>query len=133
MLEAERIDRVLRESDIKKASAFFGISESTLNELNDKCLLNVGYIRENLIREDWKRLTSGLQYIVEKNKAFSFPEVTEIICHHWQISTRKLNEITKAARKKLVFCPICGIRVEPIASQKTKGLCKDCFTKTFKV
>ncbi len=130
MLESVKITRVLRDDDVKKASAVLGIGEAVLAECNDKCLLNVEYIREILIREDWRKLTSGLQYLVERNRAYSYPEVTEAVCRHWQITKRQLTEILKGRAMKMVFCPVCGIRVEPLASKRTGGLCANCFTES---
>lgn len=133
MLEAAKITRVLRDIDVKKASAYFGISEAAISELNDRCLINVPYVREILIREDWKKLTSGLQYLVERNRAYSYPEITDAVCKQWQITKRQLQEIVKGRVPNMCFCPVCGIRVDPMASKRTNGICVNCFTESLNI
>lgn len=130
MLESVKITRILRDSDVLKASAVLGIEYSVLAQLNDRALLNTEYIRETLIREDFRKLTSGLRYLVERNNAYSYPEVTDAVCKHWDITKRQLRDIVKKKNVQMAFCPNCGKRVEPIASKRTGGLCADCFTES---
>lgn len=56
MSQASKIQHVLRDVDIQKASALFDVDEATLHRLNDQFLLNVEYIREELIKHDWTSL-----------------------------------------------------------------------------
>ena len=54
--QASKIQYVLREKDIEKAAEVCGVDVTSLRVFNDKRLLNVEYIRDKLIKHDYKKL-----------------------------------------------------------------------------
>ena len=134
MKQANKIQYVLRDVDIQKASAIFGVDEATLQRLNDQFLLNVDYIRDEIIRSDWRQLIKGLKFLVEKDKGYTYPEVAKAICRHYNISRKALtNIINSKHNRNMVFCKRCGIRISKVAYERTGGLCNNCLVESFDI
>lgn len=127
-MAASKIMYVLREKDIKKASVLFGVDEVSLRVLNEKRLLNAEYIRNCLIRNDFKKLTNGLELLSSVNKAYTYPEATAAVCNEYGISKKAFSQIYNSKiNAGMVFCTKCGKRVTRQQFEKTNGLCEDCF------
>lgn len=131
MAVANRIMYVLREKDIKKASVLFGIDEISLRTLNEKRLLNAEYIRECLIKNDFKKLTSGLELLAKDSKTYAYPEAIAAVCNEYGIAKSEFPKIYNSRiNKHMLFCTKCGKRVTKVEYDKTNGLCGDCFALT---
>ena len=76
---APKIEHILREVDIRKASAIFGVDETSLRLLNDKALLNAEYIRDRLIKHDYTKLIDGLELLADENKNYTYPEAVKAV------------------------------------------------------
>lgn len=130
-LIAEKIEHILREQDIRKASVIFDIDEITLRKLNDKALLNAEYIRETLIKYDYNKLIDGLELLATENKAYTYPEATKAVCNEYGISRIVLNKILNSKRNSnMRFCVKCGKRIMKSQNERTNGLCEDCFANS---
>lgn len=122
---------VLREKDIKKASVLFDVEEASLRVLNEKRLLNAEYIRERLIKNDFKKLTNGLELLARVNKTYTYPEAVIAVCNEYNISKKAFYQIYNSKTNScLIFCQKCGKRINKQQFEKTNGLCEDCFAKT---
>ncbi len=131
MKQASKIQHVLRDVDIQKASSLFDIDEATLHRLNDQFLLNVEYIREELIKHDWNKLVKGLKYLVDQNQGYTYPEVSKAVCDNYNISRRTLTNILKSNHNRnMVFCKRCGTRISKVLYERTGGLCSNCVAET---
>lgn len=129
--QASKIQYVLREKDIEKAAEVCGVDVTSLRVFNDKRLLNVEYIRDKLIKHDYKKLTNGLRFLVDENRTYTFPEVAAAICGNYNISKKAFNQIINSKiNEGAVFCQRCGIRVSKQQYKKTNGLCENCFAAT---
>lgn len=131
MPEAERIELILRDKDIKKAANLLGIEEFVLKRLNDQRLLNAPYIRDTLIRSDYERLTRGLTYLVDQENEYTFPEIKKALCKEYSIKMNALNVILHGRQNgNMIFCKKCGFRISPKTANRTGGLCSSCFADT---
>ena len=89
----KRIQNILRDKDIKKASNLLGIDELTLKRLNDQRLLNSEYIRDLIIRSDYEKLVRGLRYLIDQENAYTFPEIKKALTKEYSVSMQTLNNI----------------------------------------
>lgn len=115
MKQASKIQHVLRDVDIQKASSLFDIDEATLHRLNDQFLLNVEYIREELIKHDWNKLVKGLKYLVDQNQGYTYPEVSKAVCDNTTSAVEHLR-ISSRATIIEIWCSVKGVAQE---SQKS--------------
>lgn len=130
-MEAPKINYILRERDILKASQVFDTNVMTLRKLNDQRLLNTEYIRDVLIRYDYDKLTRGCRYLVAENRAYTFPEVMKAIMQEYGISKQTLNSILHGKNNRTMhFCKVCGQRVPGHTYERTGGLCSNCHADT---
>lgn len=125
------VQHVLRECDIEKATVVFGVDEESLRRMNDQHLLNTEFIRDNLIMYDWRAMTKGLKALNVLKRGYTFPEVGEALCKHYNISKQHLNLLLNGALKKdYIFCKRCGLRITRATHDRTGGLCSHCFSDT---
>jgi hypothetical protein len=133
-MEANRINYKLRDKDIQKASALFGIDELIIRRMNDQCLLNAEYIRDLLIKSDYERLTNGLRYLIDQKNAYTFPEIKAALKKEYCISMQTLNSILHGRNNSnLCFCTKCGMRTSSLTYKRTGGLCSNCFAETLEL
>lgn len=129
--QASKIQYILREKDIEKAAEVFGVDSTSLRTFNDKRMLNVEYLRDQLIKYDYRKLTNGLRFLVDENKTYTYPEVAATICNEYNISKKAFNQIVNSRiNSGAVFCKRCGIRVSKQQYTRTNGLCENCFALT---
>ena len=125
------IQHVLRDCDIEKATVVFGVDEESLRRMNDQHLLNAEFIRDNLIMYDWKQMTKGLKALHVLKKGYTFPEVGDALCKHYNISKQHLNLLLNGGLgKNFIFCRRCGLRISRQTNDRTGGLCSHCFADT---
>ena len=131
-MEAPKIKHVLRDKDILKASNIFGLDEVELRKMNDLRLLNTEYLRDVLIRYDYESLTNGARtFLMERNSAYTFPEVRQAIMSEYGISAQTLNAVLKGTNNKsMYFCKMCGNRITKRQYDTTHGLCVSCAADT---
>lgn len=130
---ADNIQFTLRPKDLEKASELFGIDQALLDKLNTQRLLNATYIRNLLIRADYERLTSGLHWLEQQDKNYSFPEVQKALRREYNINKETLQKILHGKNETLVFCNRCGIRITKQCYHRTNGLCSNCFAETLEL
>lgn len=127
-LAAPKIEHILREVDVRKASTIFGVDEASLRKLNNKALLNAEFIRDSLIRHDYKKLIEGLELLSEENKNYTYPEAIKAVCGEYHITRKALTQILNSRSNiNMLFCVKCGKRIPKAQYDRTKGLCEDCF------
>lgn len=131
-MEAPKINYVLRERDILKASKIFGVEAAQIRVMNDLRLLNVEYMRDVLVRYDYESLTNGARsFLMESNRAYTFPEVRAAIQSEYGISAQTLNSILHGTNNKsMYFCKMCGKRITRKQYEATNGLCLTCSADT---
>ena len=127
----KRIQNILRDKDIKKASNLLGIDELTLKRLNDQRLLNSEYIRDLIIRSDYEKLVRGLRYLIDQENAYTFPEIKKALTKEYSVSMQTLNNILHGrTNANMHFCKKCGFRISAKTALRTGGLCSACFSDT---
>ena len=127
---APKIEHILREVDIRKASSIFGVDETSLRLLNDKALLNAEYIRDRLIKHDYTKLIDGLELLADENKNYTYPEAVKAVCGEYHITKQALTQILRSkVNVNMLFCVKCGCRIQRSQYDRTKGLCEDCFAE----
>lgn len=128
---ASKITYILREKDIKKASVLFNIDEASLRVMNERRILNAEYIRECLIKNDFKKLTNGLELLASENKTYAYPEAIMAVCNEYGISRKAFSKLyNNRVNAGMIFCNRCGKRVSRQQFEKTNGLCEECFALT---
>ena len=119
--------RVLRDKDLQKLSVIMHLDLATLQHFNDLCLLNYDYIREVLIKNDWRNLTGGLSMLEDSNKAYTFPEIKAAICNEYRETPQYVNAIIATRQNHILhFCAKCGVRLEPGKRKMGIELCNEC-------
>lgn len=127
---APKIEHILREVDIRKASVIFEVDETILRLLNDKALLNAEYIRDSLIKYDYNKLIDGLELLADENKNYTYPEAIKAVCGEYHITKQALTQILRSrTNTNMLFCVKCGRRIQKVQYKRTKGLCEDCFAE----
>lgn len=130
-MAASKILYILREKDIKKASVLFDVDEASLRLMNERRLLNTEYIRECLIKNDFKKLTNGLELLASENKTYTYPEAIAAVCNEYGVSRKAFTQLyNNRVNAGMVFCTKCGKRVTKQQFEKTNGLCEECFALT---
>lgn len=130
-MAASKILYILREKDIKKASVLFDVDEASLRLMNERRLLNTEYIRECLIKNDFKKLTNGLELLASENKTYTYPEAIAAVCNEYGVSRKAFTQLyNNRVNAGMIFCAKCGKRVTKQQFGKTNGLCEECFALT---
>lgn len=130
----EKIQRILSEKEVMKASQLFGIDEASLQRLNDQFLLNAEYIRAALIKNDFQFLTRGLRYYIEADKAYTNQEILIALQKEYRIPTTALRNILFGKmNENMHFCSRCGVRITQQTYKRTNGLCSTCFAETLEL
>lgn len=130
-MPTERIWHKLTDQQLERFSDLFGISLVSVMALNNLGCLNVEYIRETLIREDFEKLRSGLRYMESEQRAYSYKEVKIALAKVYNTTPAEIDAIIKNRKNSsLHFCKRCGQRTPMQTLQRTGGLCSNCMADT---
>lgn len=130
-MPTDRIWHKLTDEQLERFSDLFGISLVSVMALNNLGCLNVEYIRETLIREDFEKLRSGLRYMETEQKAYSYKELKIALAKIYNTTPAEVDAIIKNRKNSsLHFCKKCGQRTPITTLQRTGGLCSNCMADT---
>lgn len=128
-----KIERKLREKDVKKAALVFGVDETIMNSMNEQCLLNCDYIIENLIRYDFNNIVRGLREVIDTKKPYTYQDVTLAIAKEYKYDKYKVVKIINdKSNDKLYFCKECGKRITYSQWEHRDRLCAGCLQDKMK-
>jgi transcription initiation factor IIE alpha subunit len=122
----KRVESILREKDIVKASAVFNVPVETLMQMNEQALLNVERIRAIVMRQDFLNYKKFIRKPENKGK-FGEPEILAALVKEYRMPLAEVKDIVnKNHKKRMCFCRWCCTRITPAQAEKTGGLCPDC-------
>ncbi|TGX80493.1 hypothetical protein E5358_12615 [Palleniella muris] len=119
---------LLTDEMILRAAAIFDLDEATLRRLNDMALLNTEYIRNAIIIRDYEKLTKGLLYLAQDNKAYTYSEIRQAIAKKYRVTPEQVSrQVSSKTKKGLFYCKECGKIMKEAEWKRTGGVCSSCF------
>ena len=126
----KRVEKILRDKDIIKASVIFSIPVETLRQMNEQAMLNVDRIIAVIMRQDYLNYKNFIKKPENAGK-YEEPEVLAALVKEYRMPLDLVKDIVnKNQKKKMCFCKWCCKRITPSQAERTGGLCPECAADT---